>query len=160
MKNLKVVLPVGTKLVGACSLRRLNGQRIDLSKGAISLDEYDEQGNLPFGEIFLAGKLEISGTVSVEPGPAGDVWFVPKWGFSRKRSPFSVEMAEFKFETETENVAFRVDERLRSRECSIATAKIRVRGFRIEIGESDEAGTYPLRTEVLEISPYKDCPTK
>jgi len=65
-------------------------------------------------------------------------------------------MAEFRFETEAEEKAFRVGERLRSRECSVATAKIRVRGFRIVLGD----GTYPLRTEVLEISPYKDCSTR
>lgn len=159
--NLKVTPPDGTKVVAACDLRwfRENGE-IDLSKTSVTLDQYTDD-DLPHGDIFLSGEVELSGRVTVEETLGSNIIvFVPQWNFADKKTPFSQEMSSFKFSSDEYATDFRLEDKLMGSECFVADAKIRVKGFSILISDADNAGTWPLTVKVLHISPYKPCSNK
>jgi hypothetical protein len=124
------------------------------------MDEYTD-GNYPDGELYLAGVRELTGTVVVEEEPSGrDLRFNPAWDFPKNSSVFLRELRrEFSFE-ERDRTIFRVEDALKVRTCSIAGARIRIRGLRVLFGGTDEAGTYPLSVRILETAPYRECGAK
>jgi hypothetical protein len=160
LRNLKVTLPAGMKLLAACSLRWPNGSSIDLSTDVISMDEYTH-GNYPDGELYLAGVRELTGTVVVEEEPSGrDLRFNPEWDFPKNSSVFLRELRRGFSLEERDRTTFRVEDVLKVRTCSIAGARIRIRGLRVLFGSTDEAGTYPLSVRIRETTPYRECRAK
>lgn len=157
LRNLKFTPPTGMNLVAACGLQWASMNReIDLRRESVSLDAFTD-GDLPYGIIYLDGSGVRAGNALVEPMNSGELWFHPKPGFSNRGLPLGDQMSELKFSSNSDYAAFRVNEKVLNSDCSSARARIRIRGLRIVIGETDEAGSYPLVTRVLKISKYKDC---
>lgn len=160
------------KVMSVCLYDYLSSPRklIDLSKEKASLDRY-KNGTIPFGTIYLSGEITVTGKITFDPGPAGDIWFYPEWEFSQLGTAFSKEVSNFKFLDENQAAAFKVDESLLKVDlkvdeegyvkvvevCVVAPAKIRISGLRVSIGGTDEAGAYPVNTKVLHVGEYRSC---
>lgn len=52
---------------------------------------------------------------------------------------------------------FPVPRTLRNSDCFTANATIEIVGIRLLIGETDEAGAYPVNFKVVDISGFKKC---
>ena len=147
------------KLVAACGLEwrpGCGGQcDIDLTRTQISLDDYNKSGNLPHGEFFLRGSATLTGTLNFSPGPAGDVWFSPKENHIASPGTVLANMVGvLKLYADNPNDRFRVPPAFQS-QCWSAIATIYVKDIRLLIGETDEAGAYPLAYELISISRFK-----
>lgn len=75
LSNVTVTLPPGLRLKAVCGLS-FDGRPLDLNREKVSLDAYTE-GNYPDGFVYISGtaKTLLTGTVTVEEGPAGELWF-------------------------------------------------------------------------------------
>lgn len=158
LNNLEITVPTDMKIMSACLYDPRSSPRrsIDLSKEKASLDRYTN-GNIPHGTIYLSGELTIDGDVFVDEGPAAVFWFYPKWDFSQSDTPFSKEISSFKFLDEGVAATFKIDKSLVVKGCSIAQAKIQISGLRVSIGDTDEAGAYPVKAKVLHVGEYRPC---
>ena len=157
LRNLKFTPPAGMKLLAACGLKwAFVNREIDLHRDSVSLDAHTD-GDLPYGILYLDGSRVLVGDASVEPMNSGELWFDPKPGFANRGLPLGDQLSVFKFGSDSDYAAFRVNKSGLNSDCSSAQAKIRIRGLRVVISDTDEAGTYPLVTRVLKLSKYKDC---
>jgi len=149
------------KIVAACDLRWANGKQIDLSRQKVSLDRYTD-GDIPDGEVFITGSARLSGYFSYEPGNSGDAWFAPRPPFiALNHKALAAKLNSFKF-IGADNVIrrFRVPRNLRNSNCFTANATIEIDGIRLLIGETDEAGAYPIKFKVVDIYGFKKCAEK
>ena len=162
LKNLSLATPKNTNVMSACLEDRSAGGRrlIDLKKEKLNLENSNDYGEYPHGTIYLRGEMTISGEVIVDEGPSGVFWFKPQWEFSHPKTPFSIMMNSFKFLDENDSNAFKINEKLVRQGCSVAQATIRIIGFRVLIGGTDEAGTYPVGTKVINVGKYAPCAKK
>jgi hypothetical protein len=157
LQNLKVTLPRGMRLVAACGLRWQPGQPIKLDQGAISLDTLTN-GDFPEGLYLLAGERNFSGTVTLASQPdQPDVIFDPLWNTSKNAPAFLAVMAKGITFSEKERARLEVDARLQTHSCSEAKIDFKVRGLEVTVGGSEEE-TLALGTEILKLSPYRNCP--
>jgi hypothetical protein len=158
LNNLEVTLPKGLKVLSSCLYdysRPVPERRIDLSKETVSLNEY-KNGEIPEGTLYLTANLIISGEIYYEPGQSGDYWFLPRWNF-RERTPINDLLGDFKFLDDDLPLNIKIEKSMVDSECLKASARIKINGLRILIGQSDEAGTYPFKTKILSIGKYKPC---
>ena len=157
LRNLKATPPRGMKIVAVCALYWPNGEMIDLSAQAVSLDRYNDEGNIPFGRIFLKGEVRLPGTWRYEPSISGDAWFIPQPPLVPARTPLADQLASIKFVEDDVLDRFHVPPRFRTSLCFTADATISIKGLRLLIGQTDEAGTYPVGYQVLRASGFKTC---
>jgi hypothetical protein len=143
------------KLVAACNLRWGSGKPIDLNKEVVSLDTYTD-GQVPEGTYVLAGQQVILGRVVLTDQPdLPDVIFYPSWKRSRTSPLFLEAIAEGITFSDQDRNRLHVDERLQEHECSQAQMKFRLHGLEVVFGENEALA---LGTEILQLSPYRDCP--
>ena len=159
LRNLEATPPNQLKIAAACNLRWPGGKTIDLTRQKTSLDRYTN-GNLPFGHIFLLGEARLHGELRYEPGNAGDFWFSPRSLLVRQEKAWSPELRMLKFIGEDLMVKFRVPAGFRKIDCFTANATIVVNGLRVLIGETDEAGAYPIEYKVTSVTDFKGCSEK
>jgi len=160
LSNLTVTLPPGLRVEAVCGLSirdpkdRSVHRSIDLTREKLSLDRY-RNGDYPQGSIYLSGTMQpITGTVSAEPGPAGDLWFHAKRNL---RGPVFWEnhLNELKLETDEDHKKLRAPT---EGECWEAQATIRISNPVVFLGETDQDGTR-ADFEVIRVSKYKLCET-
>jgi hypothetical protein len=156
LKNVVATLPPALTLVAACAVRWSNEDQIDIATKRITLDEYSS-GNLPLGEFFLSGRLTLRGSLLYEPGPAGEYWFYPERPLIVKRTPLANELGGFKLAGDREPTALAIPARLQGKECLNADVKLQIDGVRLLIGQSGEAGAYPITYKVLHTSGFRVC---
>lgn len=156
LRNLDATLPPQMKIVAACGLRWPLGKMIDLTRQKVSLDRYSD-GNLPFGYILLVGKVQLHGQLRYEPGNAGDFWFTPTPPLLPRQKAWSAELYTLKFIGDDLMAKFRVPANLRNTACTAAKATIAFNSIRVLIGETDEAGAYPIEYKVVRMSRFKSC---
>lgn len=110
------------------------------------------------GRILLKGQAELTGTVNYDPGPAGGLRFGPDTApIAPPESAIASYAAELKLPTDDGNHAppqYRVPASVRGT-CWSAIARIRVKGIDILLGDSDEAGAYPVQYVVVSTSHFK-----
>jgi hypothetical protein len=160
LSRLTVTLPKGLSVSAACGLRKSTASRdIDLTKESLNMDGYDPSGDYPSGILYLSGMTTLSGSVRVEPGNSGELWFRADLPITNSRTVFALLLQEFKIE-EKDYGKFGVTVDLLAKECSIAKAKARFQDFRVVLGETDEAGVYPLSVKVLQLKTFKKCGQK
>lgn len=142
-------------------MRWPGGKTVDLTRQKTSLDRYTN-GNLPFGYIFLLGEARLQGELRYEPGNAGDFWFSPRPLLVRHEKAWSPELRTLKFIGEDQDlmVKFRVPAGFHKINCFTANATIVVNGLRVLIGETDEAGAYPIEYKVVSVTDFKGCSEK
>ena len=159
MRNLEAPPPNRLKMAAACNLRWPGGKTIDLTRQKTSLDRYTN-GDLPFGYIFLMGETRLHGELRYKPGNAGDFWFSPRPLLVRHEKAWSPELRTLKFIGEDLMVKFRVPAHFRNIDCFTANAMIVVNGLRVLIGETDEAGAYPIEYKVVSVKDFRGCSEK
>ena len=155
LKNIKVTLPREMKLVAACEVRWSDGTVVDLGRTVVSLDMLTN-GDVPAGEYVLAGERAFSGVVTLEDQPdAADVVFTPSFGTSAAKPYLLGMLAEGFTFPEKDRVRLGVDARLKSHPCSQADIEFKAAGIEVVLGEQPSATA--LNTEILKLSPYRNC---
>jgi hypothetical protein len=145
------------KLVAACGLRWSNGKPINLARQKISLNQFTN-GDIPQGEVFVTGRVKMSGQFLYEPGNAGDAWFTPRPALvARRFAALSDVLSELKFAGEPEISQFSIPRYWHNTGCFTANAVIEVDGMRLLLGGNDEAGAYPLKFKVLRLTGFQKC---
>ena len=161
LSNVTVTLPVGLRLEAVCdlTLRGANSTRIiDLTKEKVSLDAYNNEGNYPKGFIYLSGTMKevLTGTVKVEEGPAGALWFhaVP----AHDRPVFwKHHLSELTLGSDEHYKKLRAPKPGKFQgERQSAQATIRILNPIVLLGQTDEAGT-DADFDVVQISKFKPC---
>lgn len=159
LSHVKVRLSSNFKLVCvALTNMTANGnESIDLAHTRFSLEDSPPSWRLS-GRILLKGQAELAGTINYNPGPAGSLWFGPDTApIAPPKSAIAFYVAELKLPTDDENHAppqYRVPASARGT-CWSAIARIRVKGIDILLGDSDEAGAYPVQYMVVSTSHFK-----
>lgn len=160
LKNVVVTLNKSFKIGAACNLRWRGpdgDQSIDLKVDTASLDNYTG-GNLPLGQILLRGHSTLTGSLTYNPGDAGDLWFEPEgYPIAVSGTAFSKEVGQLKLARPYTPAEFQVPRALRD-SCWSATATISVKDVWVTIGESDEAGAYPAHYRVISVVNHKSQP--
>ena len=160
LARVKLALPKGLTLDAVCALRKADGTFVDLRRQSADLTRYDAAGNSYDGEFHLSGTLSMSGTIRVEPGNSGELWFTPAARLVDPRTPFGGQFQEFKIAAEKDYRKFGVTPALLERPCSWTRASVEFRGFRVSIGETDDTGAYPKNVRVLRVGRFKACPQR
>lgn len=157
LRNLQASFPIPMKIVAACGLRWSNDMPISLARQKISLDQFTN-GDIPQGEVFVTGRVKMSGQFFYEPGNAGDAWFTPRPALvARRFAALSDVLTELKIAGESEISQLGIPRYWRSTGCFTANAVIEVDGMRVLLGGNDEAGAYPLKFKVLRLSGFQKC---
>ena len=160
LHNLQATFPPPLKVVAACSLQWSNGEQINLSRQKVSLDQYTN-GDIPQGAVFVTGSVRLSGHFRYEPGDSGDAWFTPRPALIEKHhKALAAKVSSFKFFGDAEMGKFRVPLPRRKSDCLTSKVTIEIDGIRLIIGQSDEAGAYPINFKVVERSGFKKCSEK
>ena len=157
LKRVRITLPKGLALQAVCALRGSDGKFINLARQSIDMDRYDSAGNSFYGEFYLSGVLSFPGSIQIEPGNSGDLWFTPAVGIADAASPFGGRFHEFKIVTESNYKKFRVTPAMLQSECLKAKASVEFDGFLISLGETDDAGAYPNKVKVFRVGQYRAC---
>jgi hypothetical protein len=157
LSRLVASLPKGLSLVAACGLHDAGGRMLDPRRESVNMDRHDASASMPDGVFYVSGDLTLSGSISVEPGNSGEVWFRPDVPLVQGRRAFSEAFQELKIENETDYVKLQVTKALLAKECSMAKATVTFSGFRVHRGQTDEAGTYPSKMKVLRLGKYTSC---
>ena len=148
------------KVVAAGGLWWADGREIDLKRQKVSLDHYTN-GDIPHGQIFIGGRIRLSGVLAYEPGNSGDAWFFPQPALiSPQYKALAAELRSLKFIGDRSLAKFGFSQSLLSSNCFRANANIEIDGISLLIGETDEAGAYPIFFNVLNVSGVKKCSTK
>lgn len=95
LSNLEITPPRGLRVDAVCGLRDASGRWIDLNKEKASLDQYDKNGGMPMGEVYLSGQITLTGTAVMEPSNSGDLSFGTKCNVSPEPA-FLRNFCEFK----------------------------------------------------------------
>lgn len=159
LANLQATLPKPLKVVAASRLRwqDRNVIVIDLSRQKVSLDDYTN-GDLPQGEIFIGGRIQRSGTLRYEPGITADAWFSPQPALiSPEHKALAAQLGTFNFIGSRDLAKFGFSQPLLNSDCFTANATIEIDGIHLVLGETDEAGAYPINFKVLKVSGLKKC---
>lgn len=167
LANAKLAPPKGLRLVAACGLTWDHEKTIDLTTTAVELNGYT-QGKYPLGTLYLAGPIELRGTVWVAPEEDSDgehgpeAGFIVKWPAAERPTEFLRMISGLTFQDTATEKALHIDSALRGnlagKRCAVASARIRVQGIVLTNDDSDAQGTYAVGTRVLAISPYRACP--
>jgi hypothetical protein len=159
LANLQATLPKPLTVVAVGGLRwqHHNVIVIDLSRQKVSLDDYTN-GDLPQGEIFIGGRIQRSGTLRYEPGITADAWFSPQPALiSPEHNALAAELSTFKFMEGPDVAKFGFSQSLLNSECFTANVTIEIDGIHLVLGDTDEAGAYPIDFRVLKVSGVKKC---
>lgn len=155
--NLQATFPHPMKVVEACDLRWSNGKHINLSLQKVSLDQYTD-GDMPQGVVLVTGRARLSGQFRYEPGNSGDAWLTPHPSLiAPHHKALAAQLSSIKFADVTSMGRFRVPPTLRNSNCFTANMTIEIDGINLIIGETDEAGAYPIKFKVVDISGFKKC---
>lgn len=165
LANLVATPPSALRVIAVCNLRTwinsdmgLVQKPIDLAVTRISLNNYDTEGNVPYGEIYFTGTMTIEGVLEYDPGPAGEYWFTPSQRVVSQSSPLLSDLlARFKFRDESPLQKLPAPRRLVKGGCFAANATIEMNGLSLVIGDSDEAGAYPVTFRVIRSSGFRSC---
>lgn len=160
LSNLTVTLPAGLRLEAVCGLHFVYPERrqIDLTKEKASLDTYTNGGSYPEGHVILSGtaKETITGQVSVEEGPAGDLWFRAK---PNHEGPVfgGIYLRELDLGSDEDYKKLRAPKPNDiNGKCYSAKATIRIRDPIVLLGQTDQAGT-SAKFDLIRISKYQPC---
>lgn len=157
LKNVVVTLDKNFKIGAVCDLRWVgpdSDQPIDLRGSNTSLDSYTD-GYLPFGQFLLMGHSTLTGSLTYDPGNAGDLWFEPEGHpITLPGTAFSKEVDQLKLARPYTPAEFHVPKALRN-SCWSATATISVTNVWVTIGGNDEAGAYPAQYRVISVVDHK-----
>lgn len=160
LSNLTVTLPSSLKIEAVCGLRYQYPEThwIDLKTEKVTLDTYTENGDYLTGFVILSGTMKetTAGTVRVEEGPAGSLWFDAK---PNRESPVFSEyhLKELDLGTDEHYKKLRAPRpETMNGNCREAQATIRIRNPIVLLGDTDEAGT-GADFDVLHVSKYKPC---
>lgn len=157
LTNLEATLPNPLKVVAVGGLQWADHREIDLSRQKVSLDHYTN-GDVPHGEIFIGGRVRLSGILEYEPGPAGDAWFIPQPALiSPQNKALAAELSSIKILDGRDLSKFGFPQSLLDSDCFNANVAVEIDGIRVLIGETDEAGAYPINIKVLNVSGAKKC---
>ena len=159
LRNVSLTLRKPFQLRAACNLYWFgaNGRvTIDLSHEKVSYDKFDKNGALPFGQLLLAGKTKLRGTLMFYPGDAGQWWFYLADPIGQ-RDPAASLLGGLKLWKEHGFEEFRVPVQLRGAECWSAAATIEVHDIWLTVGDTDESGAYPSRYRIQNISKHQLC---
>jgi len=159
LRNVSVPLTSAFRLKAACYLRWSFSDKetaIDLSKDRVSFEKYT-QGNLPRGELLLIGTARLDGTLTHHEGPSGEWWFAPEGRPIATRGPLVPEFSSLKLTRKHSPREFQVPRSLAYVECWQAKATLIVTNIWLMIGDTDEAGAYPAKYSVVDVSGHRKC---
>jgi hypothetical protein len=163
LANLSATLKPPLKIVAACDLWWDNGKKVDLSREKVSLNKYPKK-NI-HGSLFIEGKMRVSGPFFYEANDAGGFSYLITFDslVSPKNEFLYSLLGDIDFLHDSASERFRVPpEPANSSEdyCVTANAKVDIDGLRIIIGDTDEAGAYPVSYKVVEVSKFSKCAKK
>lgn len=149
-EKVKATLTGQMKLEAVCDLHtrpRVGGlEAVDLTSRSVNLDHVGVGEEWVYGLILLSGRQRLTGRLSYQPGPAGDLWFqVTGAPIAACNTMLSRELATLKLIVPEQGLAsaYDVPESLRDAQCWNADAVIDVDSIWLLIGDTDEAGAYP-----------------
>jgi hypothetical protein len=161
LKNVTLTPPKGFTLKAACSLRKwdqADGVFVNIpAQRAVNLDRYDQYGNTAIGRYYFQGQLRMGGLLRFEPSDGGDLYFVPAQPVQMPRPTIEPYFRSFKLIPYGQDSTFSITKSIRTMGCAEARAQIVIHDVMVIANDSDEAGTYPRRVEVLRISSYTPC---
>lgn len=157
LKNLTLTPPKGLELRAACHLREGEGF-VDIPKSqSVNLDQYDSRGNSPIGNYYFRGRMRISGVLRFEPSDGGELFFWPAQPVEMPDSTIEPSFRMLTLIPQGRYATFSVTKSIRAMDCAEARAEIVIHEVRVIVNDSDEAGAYPTKLDLLRISPYKPC---
>ena len=157
LARVKVALPKGVALHAVCGLQGTDGRSVNLGRERVDMNRFGATGDSFDGEFYLSGTLALSGSIRVEPGNSGELWFTPSASIAEPNSPFGGQLGQFKIASESDYKKFGVSRDLLSRPCSYAQASVEFKGFRVSLGQTDDTGAYPLEVRVKRVGQYRSC---
>ena len=162
LRNASVPLTKSFRLKAVCNLRWAGfGERpdktIDLTKEHVSFEDYREDGYIPYGELLLIGTATLRGTLMHEEGPAGEWWFYPEDKPISPRGPLERAFSSLKLTREHSQQEFHAPRSLRKENCWEADAIVKISNIWLTIGETDEAGAYPVKYSITSVSNHRRC---
>jgi len=157
LARVRVKLPKGLKLHAVCALRSSDGRFVNLTHQSVDMNRYDKTGNTLDGEFYLSGALSLSGSIRVEPGNSGDLWFTPDVKLGDSASPFGSQLSEFKLDAESHYRDFKVTPAMLQLGCSQAKASAIFNGLLVSLGETDFNGAHARKARVLKVGNYHTC---
>jgi hypothetical protein len=158
LAQLTVTLPAGLRVAAVCGLRWDSTGPIDLARERLSLDTYSVDGNYPKGFVYLSGTMDsaLAGTVSVDPGPAGDLWFFALPDDERAPVFWKLHLTGLDLGTDEHYRKLQAPQPETVSGCMEARATLRLRDPIVLLGETDEAGT-DADFDVISVSEYAPC---
>lgn len=161
LRNASVPLTKSFRLKAACDLRWAGfgeqpDKAIDLSKEHVSFEDYKD-GYTPYGELLLIGTATLRGTLMHEEGPAGEWWFYPEGKPISPRGPLERVFSSLKLTREHSQQEFHTPRSLQKANCWEANAIVGISNIWLTIGETDEAGAYPVKYIIMSVSNHRLC---
>lgn len=138
------------RIVAACNLKWRSGKPINLATQQIKLHQLTD-GDYPLGTIFVSGAATFHGVL--RHNEMGAVFVRLNKSFLRDGSVplfYQLNVDEL-----PRNVL--IPKQLGNASCLEGRASLIVKGLRIVMGESDEAGVWPLQHDFLKASLEKNC---
>ena len=161
LKNVTLTPPKGFTLKAACDLKEWSeADKVFVNippQRAVNLDRYDQYGNSPIGNYYFQGHLRMDGLLRFEPSDGGDLFFLPAQPVQMPQSTIEPYFRSFKLIPMGQDSTFNVTKSVRTMGCAEARAEIVIHDVMVTANDSEEAGAYPRRLEVLRISSYKPC---
>ncbi len=161
LKNVRVTPPKGFTLAAACELRKWDkstGLFEDIpARVAINLDQYDKDGNSSIGKYYFKGYTRIRGILRFEPSDGGELFFVPAEPLQMPMSTIEGYFRLFTVIPLGKYSTFKVAKSTRELHCAEARAELAIREVMVVGNDSEGAGAYPNKLDVLRISTYKPC---
>jgi len=161
LKNVTLTPPKGFTLKAACDLKKWS--EADKSfviippRRAVNLDRYDQYGNSSIGNYYFQGHLRMDGLLRFEPSDGGDLIFLPSQPVRMPQTTIEPYFRSFILIPFGQDSTFNVTKSIRTLGCAEAHAEIVIHDVIVIGNDSEEAGVYPRRLEVLRISSYKPC---
>lgn len=150
LSNLEVTPPRGLRVEAVCGLRDTSDRWIDLAKKKASLDYYDKDGGMPYGEIYLSGQIILTGLAGMEPSNSGDLSFATKCDMPQEPA-FLRKFCEFKLGSDADYKKLSGPKPTYDKEfkCWRENVTLKIIDPMVSLGETDSSGTYPRNIVVL-----------
>ena len=140
-------------------LRPQSGGRtpIDLNARSVNFDHVGVGEEYVYGFVLLKGKQRLTGRLSYQPGPSGDLWFqVAGAPIAACNTTLGRELSTLKLIEPSQGLteAYNVPQSLRDAPCWTADAVIEVESIWLLIGDTDEAGAYPSKHTAISVTKF------
>jgi hypothetical protein len=153
--NLTASLSHPFRVIAACDLRFAEDgvTQIDLRKQKLTLDTFIP-GKILYGDFFVEGQVTVSGEFLYSPGEGGDAWFTPSPPLV---SPNFPALFFYFNRLKVDNMVTSLPSSLQNLECFTSNAVIKIDGVRLMVGDSYEAGAYPINVNLIKLGKPRRC---